>query len=99
MAFIKDEILIRRCRYCEITSDLIEFRKQKNSRNGKVYTHNVCIACFEDIHKTQRRRYYLKYREEQIKISTLWNIENRERYNKRRRKPWILKGISKYRYK
>ena len=90
MAYIQDGVLIRRCRVCEITSDLIAFSKQKSSRNGKVYIHNICVPCRLSYNNSKRNR--LKG----IENASRWNRENRERYNNRRRKPWVLKGISHY---
>jgi len=94
MAFIKDGKLIRRCRVCSITSDLIGFLVQKNSKNGKYYTHNICIPCQRDYNF--KFKYKNVSKKEHCRRAQEWNVVNRERYNARRRKAWVLKGISKY---
>lgn len=94
MAFVRDGILIRTCKMCGITSDLTEFLTQKNGRNGKQYTHNICLPCRRDYN------YEVKYKnitkDEHCRRASEWNKNNKERYNARRRNSWILRGISKY---
>jgi hypothetical protein len=85
MAFVKNGKLIRRCNICSITNDIIPFKKLRDTKSGKIYTHNICKPCFEDRRALQRRKYYKKHRKEEIAVARQWNIDNKKRYNKRRR--------------
>ena len=91
MAFIKNGILIRRCKDCGITSDMIEFRRQKCLRNGKWYTHNICIPCFKERQHENKVAWYNRNRAYSITMAQEWNIENRIRFNKRRKMANIKK--------
>jgi hypothetical protein len=83
--------IVRRCRCCCITNNDMPFLVQRDSKTGKFYTHSLCRACETDIKTTRRREYYNAHQEQQIKEARKWNVENRERYNARRRKSWITK--------
>lgn len=85
MACIKNGKLIRHCKKCGVTSDVCKFRKQKDSRTGKIYTHNLCLPCYDDRRSLLRRKHYRKNRKKQIAEARKWNVENKDRYNKRRR--------------
>lgn len=85
MAKLHNGKIIRRCSKCKITSNVVKFRTQKCSRNGKIYTHNLCIPCYDERRSLLRRKYYRKNRKEQIALARKWNIDNKERYNERRR--------------
>ena len=93
MARLVNGVVIRTCRVCGITEDLIDFISQKDMRTGRYYTHNICRPCKNDYN------YSVKYnkvsKKELSRKAAQWNKDNRERYNARRRKPWVLKGISK----
>lgn len=89
MAILVNDIVIRRCNVCDITSDLIDFWKSKDSKSGRYYTHNICVVCRREYN------YSVKYnkvsKEEFCKAAKKWNVDNRERYNKRRRKSPVRK--------
>lgn len=95
MARIINGEIIRTCSHCGITSDLIAFLKQKD-HTGKVYTHNICVPCRREYNFS--KKYVRVSKAESCRKAAEWNKENRERYNARRRNPWVLKGISKWRY-
>lgn len=82
----KSQDIVRRCRECGITDNDIPFLVQKNYKNGKFYKHCVCQACYSDRSTERRKAYYNKHRDEQIKQARQWNVDNKERYNARRRK-------------
>jgi hypothetical protein len=88
----KDDI-VRRCRHCGITNDDIPFLVQKDTKSGRFYTHSVCRACWEEERKEYRSGHYMVNRVREIEVARRWNVENRERYNERRRKParWYSK--------
>lgn len=75
----------RWCKKCGISNDGVTFYKCKDSKTGRVYTHNICIACRKDQQAEGRRIRYKKNRKEQIRRAQLWNEKNRERYNRNRR--------------
>lgn len=78
--------IVRRCILCRITDDLIEFLIQKDSKNGKFYKRCLCKACYEYKRSKTRREYYYKHRRKQINAARKWNVDNKDRYNRRRRK-------------
>ena len=75
--------IIRRCRICKITSDMVEFLIQKDSKSGKIYTHNICLPCRRDYNYEHKYKHIS--RKEHSRRASQWNKDNRERYNKRRR--------------
>ncbi len=85
MARIINGKLIRTCNKCKITNNVVKFRKQKDSRSGRTYEHNLCLSCYDERRSLLRRKHYRKHRKEQIAIAQKWNVENRERYNNNRR--------------
>jgi hypothetical protein len=78
--------IIRRCRCCGTTDNDIPFLVQKDSKSGRYYKHCICQACYAENRTENRIRYYLDNRDEQIASARAWNVENRDRYNERRRK-------------
>jgi hypothetical protein len=92
MARLIDGKVIRTCRICNITSDLIAFWVSKDSRSGKYYTQNICIPCRREYNYS--KKYVNVSKEEFCRKASEWNKKNRERINERRRHPWVLKGIS-----
>lgn len=86
MAFIRDGKLIRRCKECGITSDMIKFNVEWCKKNKKWYTHNICVPCQKEKDRIDKLNWYKKNRRYSIDSSKRWNVDNRERYNKRRRK-------------
>ena len=83
MAKIVNGKLIRTCRVCECTSDATEFLVQKDSKSGRMYTHNICMPC--RIQYNYEHKYKNISRREHSKRAAKWNKDNRERYNKNRR--------------
>lgn len=80
--------MLKTCKYCEITSDLVDFYKQKYE-NGKIYTWNVCMPC--------KREKALAYRLEVLKKdptyysrrARLWECLNRKKYLKIKKKHYL----------
>ena len=87
----KQDDIVRFCKHCKITNDDIPFLVQKNFKNGKFYIHSVCKACYNDNTIERRSIYYNENKETEIDNARKWNEENRERYNKRRRKTFMEK--------
>ena len=76
----------RICAKCKITADLVRFYQCKDSKNKKIYTHKLCVPCRKERQKVTRKKLYLKNRKYEIKKAREWNIRNRDRYNRNRRK-------------
>ena len=87
----KPNDIVRYCKHCRITNDDIPFLVQKSSKNGKFYINSLCRPCYDATKSLRRMKYYLENREKEIKKAKEWNVENRERYNKNRRKTFLEK--------
>lgn len=89
----------RKCRYCGISNNDLQFWKGKDTRSGKRYVHNICVPCKKEKAHLVRIKYYYRNRQKQIIQAAKWNRKNREKYNARRRKANFekrLKDLVKY---
>ena len=79
---------------CSISNRDIKFWKNKDSKTGKVYENNICVPCKQSLRAVTRLKYYKKYRKEQIAAARKWNVENKDKYNARRRNICMQKRLS-----
>jgi len=87
----KPNDIVRFCRCCGTNNNKFPFLVQKNYKNGKFYKHSICKPCYEEETSINRIAYYNKNREKQIADAKKWNVDNRDRYNRRRRKTFLEK--------
>ena len=90
----KPDDIVRRCKHCGITDNDIPFLVQKDTRSGKFYKRCICKACYADVSSLRRVAYYNKHRDKLIADARTWNVENKDRYNRRRRKSFLEKWCS-----
>jgi hypothetical protein len=100
MAILIGGKVVRRCSKCQITEDVIKFWTCRDSKNGNVYTHNICIPCRKEGQSLLRRAKYYANRKREIAKSTEWNKANRARIRKlakirrsKKRKNYLFKDI------
>lgn len=100
MAILIDGKVLRRCSKCSVTEDVITFWKCRDTKNGKIYTHNICIPCRKDQQSLLRRAKYYANRKREIAKSAEWNRANRARIRKlskirrdKKRKQFLFRGL------
>lgn len=86
MARIVDGRVYRTCRDCGISEEIIKFSVQKDTRSGRRYKRNFCVPCTLEKRRRNKSNWYQANRLKSIEGARKWNVENRERYNARRRK-------------
>jgi len=86
MTRIKNGRVYRTCRDCSISEEIIKFSVQKDTRSGRTYKRNLCVPCTKERRRRNKSNWYRANRLKSIAGARKWNVENKERYNARRRK-------------
>lgn len=66
---------MRVCSICEITDDLIKFRKDRNQ----------CQPCYNELKRVYQNKYYRENHEKVRKTKNLYREKNRKSHNRKER--------------